>query len=172
MALSSPSRQEAELEGWKPCWSGHIPGRVDISQRPAVVERKKRIGDWEADTIIGKGHSGAMVSLVDRATRYTLLKRVDRKTSEAVCVALIELLGSVANITVFLLAIIDQLTDDAITNSIKELRFNPMNYHRRLSRLTETFKWEGGYMLEFLQIAAGLITIIIIDDDDDDSYDW
>ena len=75
---------------------GHIPGRGDISQRPAVVEKKKRIGDWEADTIIGKGHSGAMVSLVDRATKYTLLKRVDRKTAAAVCVAVIELLGSVA----------------------------------------------------------------------------
>ena len=89
--------------GKKPNWKGgshagrgHIPGRVDISRRPAVVERKKRIGDWEADTIIGKGHSGAMVSLVDRATKYTLLRRVDRKTAEAVCVALIELLGSVA----------------------------------------------------------------------------
>ena len=61
-----------------------------------MVEKKKRIGDWEADTIIGKSHSGAMVSLVDRATKYTLLMRVDRKTAEAVCVALIELLGSVA----------------------------------------------------------------------------
>ena len=89
--------------GKKPNWKGgsyagrgHIPGRIDISQRPAVVEKKKRIGDWEADTIIGKGDSGAMVSLVDHATKYTLLKQVDRKTAEAVCMALIELLGSVA----------------------------------------------------------------------------
>lgn len=89
--------------GKKPNWKGgshagrgHIPGRVDISQRPVVVEKKKRIGDWEADTIIGKGHSGAVVSLVDRAAKYTLLKRVDRKTAEAVCTALIELLASVA----------------------------------------------------------------------------
>ena len=36
------------------------------------------------------------MSLVDRATRYTLLKRVDRKTAEAVCMALIELPGLVA----------------------------------------------------------------------------
>ncbi len=61
---------------------GRIPGRVDISERPAVVEAKERVGDWEADTIVGKGHSGALVSLVDRASKYTLLRRVDRKTAD------------------------------------------------------------------------------------------
>ena len=35
---------------------GHIPGRVDITQRPQVVEDKRRVGDWEADTIVGAGH--------------------------------------------------------------------------------------------------------------------
>ena len=64
---------------------GHIPGRVDISERPAIVEEKVRIGDWEADTIVGKGHSGAVVSLADRATKYAFLGRVDKKTKEEVC---------------------------------------------------------------------------------------
>ena len=85
--------------GKKPNWKGgkhagrgHIPGRVDISERPEIVEAKERIGDWEADTIIGKGHSGAIVSLVDRATKYTLLGRVDRKTADAVGSVMIDLL--------------------------------------------------------------------------------
>ncbi len=34
--------------------------------------------------INGKGHSGALVSLVDRASRHTLLERVGRKTADAV----------------------------------------------------------------------------------------
>ncbi len=72
---------------------GHIPGRVDISERPAVVEAKARVGDWEADTIVGAGHSGAVVSLVDRATKYTLLRRVDRKTAAAVGAAMTGLPG-------------------------------------------------------------------------------
>ena len=72
---------------------GCIPGRVDISERPAVVEAKERVGDWEADTIVGKGHGGAVVSLVDRASKYTLLERVDRKTAAAVGAALTGLLG-------------------------------------------------------------------------------
>ncbi len=71
---------------------GHIPGRVDISERPDEVERKERVGDWEADTIIGKGHSGAVVSLVDRASKYALLQRVDRRTSAAVSAAMLEML--------------------------------------------------------------------------------
>ncbi len=72
---------------------GHIPGRVDIPERPAVVEAKARVGDREADTIVGAGHSGAVVSLVDRARRYTLLRRVDRKTAAAVGAAMTGLPG-------------------------------------------------------------------------------
>ena len=34
---------------------GVIPGRIDISARPAIVERRVRIGDWEADTICRRG---------------------------------------------------------------------------------------------------------------------
>ncbi len=86
--------------GRKPNWKGgrhsgrgRIPGRVDISERPAAVEAKERVGDWEADTIVGKGHSGALVSLVDRASRYTLLRRVDRKTAGAVGAAMTGMLG-------------------------------------------------------------------------------
>ncbi len=60
---------------------GRIPGRVDISERLAVVEAKERVGDREADTIAGKGHGGA---LVDRASKHTLLERVERKTADAV----------------------------------------------------------------------------------------
>ncbi len=85
--------------GRKPDWRGgrhsgrgHIPGRVDISERPEEAERKERVGDWEADTIIGKGHSGAVVSLVDRASKYTCLQRVDRRTSAAVSAAMVDLL--------------------------------------------------------------------------------
>ena len=38
---------------------GVIPGRVDIAQRPAAVESKRRVGDWELDTIIGARGIGA-----------------------------------------------------------------------------------------------------------------
>ena len=67
-----------------------IPNRIDISERPDIVEKKQRIGDWEGDTIIGKGQQGAIVSLVDRASKYTKLTRIDQKTAENVAQAIIE----------------------------------------------------------------------------------
>ncbi len=49
------------------------------------------MGDREADTIIGKGHSGAVVSLVDRASKYTYSRRAGRRTSAAVSAAMVEM---------------------------------------------------------------------------------
>ena len=63
---------------------GKIPNRVGIEHRPKIVETKKRLGDWEADTIIGKHHRGAVISLVERKSQFTLLGQVTRKTADAV----------------------------------------------------------------------------------------
>jgi len=63
---------------------GCIPNRVDIDERPKIVEEKSRIGDWEGDTIIGANHKGAIVSVVDRASKLTVLKKVPVKTAEKV----------------------------------------------------------------------------------------
>ena len=77
---------------------GLIPGRVDISQRPKEVEDKARVGDWEADTIVGARHCGALVSLVDRNSKFTFLCRVQRKTSGKVKDAMVGLLGPVRDL--------------------------------------------------------------------------
>jgi IS30 family transposase len=63
---------------------GRIPNRVDIDQRPAIVAEKSRIGDWEADTIIGANHQGAILSHVDRKSKYTKLSLLRDKTAQAV----------------------------------------------------------------------------------------
>lgn len=71
---------------------GRIRNRVGIEVRPAVVDEKSRIGDWEIDTVIGKGHRGALVTLVERATQFTLVARVPNKSAAAVTAATIKLL--------------------------------------------------------------------------------
>lgn len=71
---------------------GQIRNRVGIEERPEVVDDKSRIGDWEIDTVIGKGHSGALVTIVERATQFTLVANVPNKSAEAVTAATIELL--------------------------------------------------------------------------------
>jgi IS30 family transposase len=60
---------------------GLIPGRIDIADRPAVVDRKTRVGDWEADTVIGKNHQGNLVTLVERKTRFVLIRKQPDKTA-------------------------------------------------------------------------------------------
>ena len=55
---------------------GRIPGRVDIHQRPAIVERKARLGDWELDTIVGAQHRGALVSMAERRSKLVRLALV------------------------------------------------------------------------------------------------
>ena len=69
---------------------GCIPGRIDISERPKIVEEKSRIGDWEGDTIIGAKHQGAIVSYVDRHSKFTLLKKIERKEAALVVAATLE----------------------------------------------------------------------------------
>jgi IS30 family transposase len=74
---------------------GQIPDRVGIELRPAIVDSRRRIGDWEADTIIGKAHRQAIVSLTERKSMFTLLRKVPQRTAELVEDATVKLLGPV-----------------------------------------------------------------------------
>lgn len=71
---------------------GQIKNRVSIDERPSVVGAKSRIGDWEIDTVIGKGHSGALVTIIERVMNYTVSAQVDGKNARAVTDATIALL--------------------------------------------------------------------------------
>jgi len=71
---------------------GQIKNRVNINKRPKIVDTKARFGDFEVDTIIGKDHKGAIVTLVDRKSKFTLMKIVESKKAEVVTQAIVELL--------------------------------------------------------------------------------
>lgn len=71
---------------------GIIPNRRPISSRPKAVEERKQFGHWEADTMIGKNHRQALVTLVERKTGYVRILRVERKTAQAVTQAFVKLL--------------------------------------------------------------------------------
>src|SRR5205085_1381641 len=75
---------------------GQIANRKSIDQRPTMVANKERVGDWEVDTIIGKNHQQAIVSVVERKSKLTRLAKVERKTEAAVQAAVIQLLKPVA----------------------------------------------------------------------------
>lgn len=73
---------------------GQLVNTVSIDERPAIVDRKARIGDWEVDTVIGKGHQQALVTLTERRSMYTLIAHVKRRTADAVRRAIVRLMRS------------------------------------------------------------------------------
>jgi len=78
---------------------GIIIDRVSIDKRPKIVERKNRIGDFEIDTVIGLNHIGALVTVVDRKSKYTIIQKVNSKRAKEVTSALITMLHPLKHIT-------------------------------------------------------------------------
>jgi len=78
---------------------GQMPNRRSIEERPEIVDQRERIGDWEVDTIVGKGHHQAIVTLTERKSRLALLRKVDRRTAELVRDVVIDLLHPVVDRT-------------------------------------------------------------------------
>ena len=115
---------------------GTIIDRIMIDKRPKIVEKKKRIGDLEIDTVIGKDHIGALVTAVDRKSKFTLIKKVPSKHAEIVTTALIEMLEPIK-------PVIKTITSD----NGKEFA-----YHKQVSQILDTdfyfanpyHSWERG----------------------------
>jgi len=73
-------------------YKGGIQNRVSISKRDEVVLEKSRLGDFEADTIIGGGQKGAIVTIVDRKSMYLKMSVPTTKHSDSTAKIMIKLL--------------------------------------------------------------------------------
>ncbi|MCG0456602.1 IS30 family transposase [Enterobacter cloacae complex sp. ECC445] len=72
---------------------GRIHDAVSIELRPAIVDERSRLGDWEADLVLGKQGTGAIVTLAERKSRIYLTKKVFSKDAVEVSNAIISLLS-------------------------------------------------------------------------------
>lgn len=72
---------------------GQIPNRTMISQRPEIVDTKERFGDWEVDTIIGKNHKTAILTVTERKSQFELMVKTDGTKAESVRKQMINLLA-------------------------------------------------------------------------------
>jgi transposase, IS30 family len=63
---------------------GKLPHCRSIEERPAIVSTRKRLGDWEVDTLNGRKQKQAIVTLTERKSRFTLLGKVSQRTAQAV----------------------------------------------------------------------------------------
>lgn len=69
-----------------------IPNAVSIDERPSIVDTRERLGDWEADTVLGKQGTGILVTLVERKSRLYLVRRVGSKHADVVANTIIDML--------------------------------------------------------------------------------
>jgi IS30 family transposase len=60
-----------------------IPHRFDIAERPAIVDRKAWLGDWEGDTIVGAQHNEAVLTHVERNSLFTTISKLPRPAAQA-----------------------------------------------------------------------------------------
>lgn len=63
---------------------GQLKNRVSIDERPAIVDERQRVGDWEMDLIIGRSGGSVLMTAVERKTRFTVIALAPDKTAEAV----------------------------------------------------------------------------------------
>ncbi len=78
--LRSQKKQRKRYSGY--IRRGQIPNRISIDKRPKIVTRKGRFGDWEADTIVGARHKGGILSMVERKSKLTRLRKLATKAAE------------------------------------------------------------------------------------------
>jgi len=68
----------------KPSRQGQILGKRSIDERPKEAKERQRLGDWEGDTMVGKGRQGYLITCVDRASRYLIARKVHACAAEPV----------------------------------------------------------------------------------------
>ena len=66
-----------------------IKNAVSIYDRPSIVDSKERLGDWEIDTVLGKHGTGAMVTILERKTRFYVVKKAPSKSADDVTIELL-----------------------------------------------------------------------------------
>ena len=58
--------------------------KVCIDKRPKIINRRKRYGDWEGDTVVSKQSKNCLLTLVERKSRFTIVVKLPRCTKELV----------------------------------------------------------------------------------------
>lgn len=72
---------------------GRIKNRVGIEERPGVVDRRNRVGDWEGDTVMGLGRKSALLTMVERKTLYTVIARLTGKRADLLAKVTIDIMS-------------------------------------------------------------------------------
>ena len=67
---------------------------MGIDARPDIIDQRARLGDWEIDSVIGTMHQSAIITLVERKSRYTSIIKVDSHDAATVAASVINQLSA------------------------------------------------------------------------------
>lgn len=84
--------RKCSTRGRKNDYRGRIVGLVPIDRRPAIVEKKDRFGDLEVDLVIGKNRKGKLLTINDRASNISWIRKIRSKNSDEVAAAIVDTL--------------------------------------------------------------------------------
>ncbi len=65
-------------------YKGKIKNRITIDNRPDEINKRTRLGDFEIDLIVGPKNKGAILTIIDRLSRYCIIEKLSGKGSEEV----------------------------------------------------------------------------------------
>lgn len=81
--LTLARRKRMKLNGRRVARYGKIPGSISIEKRPKYIAKRRQLGHWETDNIIGKQTDDTALSVtVERVTRYTILSLTNRSAKD------------------------------------------------------------------------------------------
>jgi transposase, IS30 family len=86
------SKMGRKRRGSRPA-RGVLLGKRHISERPAVVESREQFGHWEADTVMGHLTSHCLLTLVERKSGYTIIRKLKARTKAEVTAALMAVIA-------------------------------------------------------------------------------
>lgn len=90
-------RKKRKKRYGRPDSRGQLKNRVGIDERPSIVDRRERIGDWETDTVIGRQGGAVLFTGAERKSRYSVLVPAPDKTALSVKEAMLEGLSPLAD---------------------------------------------------------------------------
>lgn len=91
-SLRKPQRHRGQHRR-KASLQGTLPNLLSIDERPVGVLSRRIPGHWESDLIVGKEHKSALISLVERKFRYTILIRITSLDAETFATKVSEVLN-------------------------------------------------------------------------------
>lgn len=82
-------RKRRVSKGARRCQRVFKPKGTIIDERPAIVEKRERLGDWESDSVESKDYKPGINTLVERQTGLVFISKLNNKTSRATTTAIV-----------------------------------------------------------------------------------